>query len=81
MTLQELYKQQVDAGVPPAEAAAGVDSAIGWPHRAGQYDVNEPAEWVHPARMTKAAILRRLARLKMAQARIEREIKKMKGER
>ena len=86
MTLQELYETQVDAGVSPDEAAAGVDSALGWPRspaRSGTavYDVNEPAEWVHPARMTKAAILRRLARLKMAQARIEREIKKMKGER
>jgi len=43
--------------------------------------LDEPAEWVHPARMTKSAILRRLARLEMAQARIEREIKKMRGER
>ena len=81
MTLQELYETQVDAGVSPDETAAGVDSAIGWPHRAGQYDVNEPAEWVHPTRMTKAAILHRLARLEVAQARIEREIKEMKGER
>jgi len=79
MTLQELYETQVDAGGPPAEAAASADCAIGWPSKV--YDVVEPAEWVHPARMTKAAILRRLARLKMAQARIEREIKKMKGER
>jgi len=86
MTLQELYESQVDAGVSPDEAAAGVDSAIGWPRspaRSGTavYDVNEPAEWVHPTRMTKAAILRRLARLEVAQARIEREIKEMKGER
>ena len=78
MTLQELYETQVDAGVPPAEAAAGVDSALGWPSKV--YDVVEPAEWVHPTRMTKAAILRRLARLEVAQARIEREIKEMKGE-
>jgi len=81
MTLTELYERQVDAGVPPDEAAASADCAIGWPHRAGQYDADEPAEWVHPTRMTKAAILRRLARLEMAQARIECEIKKMKGER
>ena len=79
MTLQELYETQVDAGALPDEAAAGVDSAIGWPSKV--YDVAEPAEWTHPVRMTKAAILRRLARLEMAQARIEREIKKMKGER
>jgi len=86
MTLTELYERQVDAGVSPDEAAAGANCAIGWPRspaRSGTavYDVNEPAEWVHPTRMTKSAILRRLARLEMAQARIECEIKKMKGER
>ena len=81
MTLQELYETQVDAGVSPDEAAAGVDSALGRPKRVNCYDAEEPPEWIHPARLSKASILRRLARLEMAQARIEREIKKMKGER
>ena len=81
MTLQELYKTQVDAGGPPAEAAASADCAIGWPKRVNCYDADESTEWLHPVRMTKAAILRRLARLEVAQARIEREIKEMKGER
>ena len=81
MTLQELYETQIDAGVPPGEAAAGVDSALGWPSRVGLYNQDEPAEWVHPTRMTKATILRRLARLEAAQERIEHEIQRMKGER